>query len=110
MITAGITFITITPDSAAEGDYDDAGWHIEKQPVSVSALWDILVEAEHLGIHIGSDSGDCPRWWESDFTVDDYGTGTQIAYSLHIDGITDATRRRIHRYLNGVPVLGRCAA
>jgi len=34
-----------------------------------------------------------------------YHTGEKTTYSLHFDGVTQATLRRIGRYLDGKPVL-----
>lgn len=91
----GITYQTITPESAEHGDYDDAGWEVEEQ---VEDLSEILKIANNYGIYEPSSSRIMGgEWWSS---VDPSGTrsyyekGEETYYSLHISHLdgTDLTK------------------
>lgn len=58
-------------------------------------LRDIIREARNLGI--GPERG-C-SWLASGYSIEDYGTGEEIEYTLHIEGVTPSTYARIARFL-----------
>lgn len=88
-----VTYQTITPESAEEGDFDDSGFEVEK---TIDELQDILQEAvNRYGIHepsstknengISSVTAGC--WWSSvspDNNRDYFEKGIEKYYSLHI--------------------------
>lgn len=81
----GITYQTITPESAEHGDYEDSGWEVEEQ---VENLSEILKVANSYGIYEPSSSRIMGgEWWSS---IDPSGTrsyyekGEETYYSLHI--------------------------
>jgi len=81
----GITYQTITPESAEHGDYEDSGWEVEEQ---VENLSEILKVANSYGIYEPSSSKIIGgEWWSS---IDPSGTrsyyeeGEETYYSLHI--------------------------
>jgi hypothetical protein len=98
MITYAFTYETITPESAAEGDIEDHGFETEHVPLEPGSLRDVLRDARSKGIESNGSSVIC-RWWEPEFSVSDYGTGEQIRYALHINGVKDTSRKRINRLL-----------
>lgn len=134
MITTAFTYQTMTPESAEYGDFEDhgyygyGGWrfsmlndeteadiaanpHEYNRPWALGDLRNVLHSAAALGIYdpschpICADGGhSC--WWSSVDPDHDYSASADTYYSLHIDGVTRATRRRLHRVLNGLPVFG----
>jgi hypothetical protein len=124
-ITIAFTYAEADEESVANGDlrdhgfYAPEGWkyslndqavvddaeanpHLYKVPWEPVDLSMAIIEAQRLGICEASDSEISEgTWWSSVDDDIDYQTGISTQYSLHIDGCTVATKRRIHRLLNG---------
>ena len=94
-VIAGITYSTTTPDSAEDGDFADTGWKVGKDSMTIE---DALSYARNLGIGPKSDY-DSTRWWSSEWSTEDYGTGEQIEYSLHIDGLSEQESKWVNQLL-----------
>jgi hypothetical protein len=104
--TIAICYSEITPESAEVGDHSDTGFEVERRPYERGDLRSL---GRHEGIHEPSCYPFQPYrgvWWASGYQVIDYGTGTERELTLHLDGVTNATLARVHRYLNREPVLG----
>lgn len=92
-----VTYETVTPESAAEGDYADSGFELEH------ASFRDAIQEFSTGGYCEADS--CPislrcppRWFVRDLGVTDYGTGEQKQISLHIpEHITASSRMRLAR-------------
>ena len=104
MITLGITYEIITPDSAAIGDAAERGWYTDKkewQPGDLRQAIEVLKERGYIEASDSTlgdytwftafDSGERCRW--------NFETGGYENLSLHVDGITLSTRKRILRAL-----------
>jgi hypothetical protein len=122
MITACFTYQKVTPESAENGDvsehgfYQPGGWFypltdsghkLNKQDyqtvlMTPGELKDLLREAERHGIF--EDSG---RWFSSVDPQQDFRTGEETYFSLHFDGITQSTYKRISRVLQGKPLFDK---
>jgi hypothetical protein len=129
-ITTGFTYSEVDEESAIDGGLLDYGFcapggcisslndqavanNIEANPHLYKVPWEpgnlrmVIAEARHLGIceasHFEISEG---TWWSSTDDDIDYQTGISTGYSLHIDGCTAATKRRIHRLLNGQRIFG----
>ena len=95
-----ITYATITPESAENGDYDEHGIWAESL-----TLGEAMRELDFRGAYCEADS--CPisrdfppRWFTFPEVCTDPKTGTATSYSLHIpDHITPASRMRLARFL-----------
>lgn len=128
MPTIRFTYHTITPESAKQGDFADHGFWCDGYKYSLcdedqdlrvkesqegvydwtASLGDALREARGLGIYQYSNPGEPDSnhgWWSSVDPDQDYSTGENTYYSLHIEGVTLSTRKRIHRWLNGQKVI-----
>lgn len=95
-LSYAIYYNETTPDSAECGDFSDCGLYEDGE----GTLRDILRSARRCGIR-GNMRNDLTRWWSSGFSVEDYGTGTEREYTLHIEGLTPNNFARINRLLNG---------
>jgi hypothetical protein len=85
----GISYQTITEESAREGDYADHGWELEKE---VASLDYILSVAEEHGIISYGSVKPCD-WWESvdpDFN-EKMQHGHEKFYHLHIENIDNSS-------------------
>lgn len=111
---ATFCYQTFTPESAEYGDCSDHGFYVpglgkfsvydmtHKEHVATGKdceltdwrLAEVLRAAKQLGIHI-----DVGNWFESSSDIEDYGTGEEVTYSLHIEGVTPSTYARIARVL-----------
>lgn len=105
MIQIGITYTVITPESAEYGDAEDRGWHTEKKTWEPGDLREAITTLKDRGYVKPSDYPTVSdHTW---FTAYDSGernawnfeTGAVENLSLHVDGVTLATRKRILRAL-----------
>ena len=103
MITIGTTYELITDESASEGESEEQGWEVEKANWQPGMLREFLDEFRYYFIEPSSSYVDKHTWW----TAYDVNEGTREFYedgiyknlSLHINGATDATMRRIDNLL-----------
>lgn len=86
-----VTYSTVTPESAEEGDFADTGFVVEPEPAT---LEDVMSYAEEYGI-LPRTPGDWTDWWDSGFHVTDYGTGEETEYGLHVRRIKDPKGTRL---------------
>ena len=113
---ATFTYSTITPESAEQGDDAESGWILPgmwKFPLrdedgeheetlddarngefDLTDLDEIINFAESLGIC--EDSG---NWMSSIDPDENYETGEDTFYSLHLEGVTPSTYNRIKNYM-----------
>ena len=114
---AGFCYDIVTTESAEIGDtaehgwilpgmwtfplYDDDGHHndvldqAQAGDFDIDDLGEAIRFAESLGI--SEDCGTC--FSTSDSQIRDYSTDEHWSYSMHIDGVTPSTYRRIARLL-----------
>lgn len=108
-----ITYSTVDQDSVQDGDYAETGWHWT--PEEGFSLRDCLQEL-HL-LHAGevpiepSCSPLCSTpghecWFTATGAINGHldEQFTQTQYSLHLDGITPSSRKRIGRLLGAYGV------
>lgn len=126
MIKIAFTYSTVDDESFDHGFYDVAlSWRfpldnpevkadIQENPDLYRVPWEpgdlrnALETAQNRGISEASDSEISQNtWWTSVDEDIDYRTGESTQFSFHIDGCTTATKRRIHRLLNGQTWNGR---
>ena len=93
-----ITYETVTPESAENGDSADAGFLAEN--LTFREAMDEL--RWYRGGHVEADS--CPvhrpRWFTFIAASENYATGEVTSYSLHIpEHVTESSRQRIARLL-----------
>jgi hypothetical protein len=129
-ITTAFTYSEVDEESVADGGlydhgfYAPGGWkyslydpavaddmdanpHLYRVPWEPGDLSRAIAEARHLGICEASDSEISEgTWWTSIDDDIDHQTGVSTQYSLHVDGCTAATKRRIHRLLNSQRIFG----
>ena len=113
---ARFCYQTVTPESAEHGDFADHGFYLpggwkfslnelgDKASEGVDlvqdngySLRDVIQAAKDLGIQSQPDAD----WFYSHPSIEDYSTGEEVSYSLHIEGVTDSTYGRIARLLGG---------
>lgn len=93
-----LTFETITPESAEQGDAAERG--VLYEAISLREAVDALASADH--VEANEWPVRCPRWVTGYTTREDYRTGERENISLHFpDHLTPATRCRIVRLLAG---------
>lgn len=92
-----ITFTTVTPESAEQGDYAEAGFR--DTGLTLREAWEALrfegdaIQADCWPVTLSSP----PRWLEFSPT-EDYQTGEETTLALHIpNSVTAASRMRIAR-------------
>jgi hypothetical protein len=109
------SFETVTPESAAEGDFSDSGW-TDKDGEELDPSADDVAEhgteeaaAVVLAVRFLEDRGSVepsssptwhPRVWYS--TTDpnmDYATGAETRHSFHLKGYSEKEEREIYRVL-----------
>ena len=112
------TYSKVTPESAEQGDFSEHGWitpgmweyplqddtgHHEsvldqarKGDFDITDLSEAISFAESLGIN--TDTG---NWLETADADQDYQTGEDTMYSMHIEGVTPSTYGRICNLLIG---------
>ena len=114
-VSIRFTYNTVTPESAAEGDFERHGYcdcdgsiitETQEELDTVNdedvELW---LEPGDIAYYINKacDLGineDVGHWFQtSDQTIHDYGTCEEWTYNLHIEGITDEQRAEIARIL-----------
>ena len=114
--TARFCYDAVTPESAECGDFADHGFYIpgsgqfsvmdlshedhirtgEECTLTDWTLREVIEAARDLGIQSRQDAS----WFYSYPAIEDCGTGAEISYSLHIDGVTPSTYGRIARLLH----------
>lgn len=96
-----ITYETVTPESAELGDADERGWIIEPNDAySFSDCYSTLRSAGAIGTYCEADEYPlrAPRTLTFYRVDEDYRTGAETSWSLHIPAhVTPASRRRIAR-------------
>jgi hypothetical protein len=114
---ATICYSAVTSDPSEEGNFDDHGYCVGAWKYSLfeeGVLEDAKIgefdlevgvairQARDLGICHPSNTGNLASgWFYSESRVEDYGTGEEVEYSLHLEGVTPFSQRRIYRWLNG---------
>lgn len=91
-----ITYETVTPESAEHGETDDFGFLHEN--LTFREAIDFLQCC--LGCHVEADCFPVrgPRWFTFYKAEENYSTGSETSYSLHLpDNITEPSRQRIAR-------------
>ncbi len=112
---ASITYETTTPESAEHGDFAEHGWYMPggwEYPLQDNdghhedvldqaragdfdmTIRDAIEAAKWMGGWI-----DCGSWFSTCSPDEDYQTGEDTYYSLHPEGVTPSTYRRIARLL-----------
>lgn len=96
--TYSITYDVTTPESAEQGDYAEYGFEVEPTPLEPGDLRRLIGEFRRA-VEASSSHPRPGDWWtEHDGSID-LRTCAETRRSLHIDGITAATFRRIDRAL-----------
>ncbi len=103
MITIGITYAVITPESAEQGDFAEIGWEQEPEQWAPGMLRDILEDWRFYHVEASSSEFQPGDWWTA-YNVTEgsahyYETGEEQSRSLYIEGATASTLRRINRLL-----------
>jgi len=102
MITIDFTYEIITHESAEHGDFSESGFitaghwtfdadDYDRQEWKIGDLKSFVSFAQSLGIY---SDGDSLRSVDAD---ENYKTGEQTFYAMHIAGCTPATLARIHK-------------
>jgi hypothetical protein len=91
-----ICYSKCTPESAEEGDTSDNGIEDEGD----ATLAEIVQDAHRRGINHRR-RGDSTRWWESDWNTEDYETGEEGQFTLHVDDLTAYEFSLINQMLGG---------
>lgn len=103
MITIGMTYEIVTPESAERGEADEYGWHLEKQEWCPGLLHEYLEHMEGCQVEASSSEIDEHTWWTAyranDGTREYYETGAELSLSLHVEGATLSTMKRIDKLL-----------
>lgn len=76
-----VCFSTITPESVEQGDVEESG--VEKE--ETGDLRDLLLDCHNYGISPRT-SGDRTLWLSSGYEIEDYRTGEEKEYTLHLKG------------------------
>lgn len=93
-----VTFETITPESAEQGDFADSGYMASDVPLreALSAIGRWYTRSRGAGLE------DAGRWFNTIDDEIDYRTGEHTRYAIHPPkGITPASYRRVARVLTG---------
>lgn len=103
VFTYGVTYETITPESAEDGDAEDRGWEVE---YTQAPLFEIVDLAKHTyGTSEPSSSVvNSYTWWTSPDPVNDrnyFEKGESKYYSLHIKDMTDREAQIIDMAIKG---------
>jgi hypothetical protein len=107
MVRFHVTYETVTPESAEEGDAADRGY------VHPNGGRDTLDRVEDLNDYafdlrgavrqVSSSVWDCGRWFEATWTDTNFHTGAETRYSLHPPrNITPASYNRLSRLLGAI--------
>lgn len=99
MLRFNITYDTVTPESAEDGDFAESGFHAQgltfREAMEEVRYW--------IGGHVEADSY-CgtrphrPRWFTFFGVDENYTTGAVTSYTLHLpESLSDASRMRIAR-------------
>jgi hypothetical protein len=99
-----VTYETVTPESAEQGECDDRGFIAENVSLREAVHYVQDTRTNHVdgveAIECDSSPAVRPRW-VTIVNGMEYETGAQESRSLHIpEQVTDATARRIARLLN----------
>ena len=92
LFTLGISFDTVTQESAEEGDSADYGW--SQEPAHAS-LRECLQAVKNMG---GIDYHDGASFYPCDGSVD-YRTGEVTRESVHVQPLTEAAERAWEKVL-----------
>lgn len=99
----GITYETVTPESAEHGEADSSGVYMDNMLFAEAMSY--LRNLGAIGCYCEADSypvsTSCPPRWFTFYEVDqDYTTGAVTSYSLHVPhNVTPSSRMRIARAL-----------
>lgn len=97
-----ITYHTITPESAEDGDVAESGWVINGHGsrVTLGDCYWALRNGGAIGSHVEANESPVrnPRWLTFYQVSEDFATGATINWTLHLpDSVTPSSRRRIAR-------------
>ena len=85
-----VTYATITPESAEQGDFEETGFYAEN--IDFDTFEELVDYIERNGYRYWSDSRGT-GWLSTGFSIEDYATGEEVEYSIH------ANNDRSQRYL-----------
>ena len=99
-------YTTVTPESAENGDFEDTGFTDSGRnrlstPEEFINSDDMgsLYDAISLGIDLGINTW-VGNWFEtSGYSIEDYQTGEEISYSMHLEGFSPGEVSHIKRIL-----------
>ena len=98
-------YTTVTPESAENGDVEDSGFTDSGRNRLTSPVEFInsdvgsLYDAVRYGINLGI-SGWTGSWFSTvEPVIEDYGTGEEISYSMHLKGFSPGEVSHIKRIL-----------
>ena len=84
-----ITFSSTTPESVDNGDFSETGFITENTERSEDWKEELQYEIRNYGFYSPSCSPWYPSiniWYSSGYSVEDYGTGEEREYNLHVSG------------------------
>lgn len=88
-----VTYETITPESAEQGDFADHGWIDEAgTKYSVAEVIALVAGCEPSSSHFHRGV-----WYTQADGDTDYSTGEETRRSYHLSGFSEASERRIFR-------------
>jgi hypothetical protein len=96
MFIVSKTYSEVTPESAAEGDFSDTGFIFE--PTIGNDLEGTLSYIQELGFLDYSEFNKTSAVFYGEFHIEDYVTGTEVQYAIHIEASEIAMRVLKHAY------------
>ena len=93
-----ITYETVTPESAEDGEAADLGFYM--QEISFTEAMSYLRNIGALGCYCEADGYplSTPRWFTFYQVEEDFRTGETTSYALHLpENLTSSSRMRIAR-------------
>lgn len=104
-----VYFQTVTPESAAEGDYDSMGEHNthdvmpDKYDTAIGLtspqIAAALISETYGYIEPSSSKFHKSIWYSTIDAEQDYKTGEETNYTIHAEGFTEAEERELYQIL-----------
>lgn len=79
------TYQTVTPESAEHGDFADSGYEFEDVSYTFRELVDLIYHDGFIEPSIFPPKSGDDFWLSSDYEIEDYSTGEEISYSIHLE-------------------------
>ena len=94
-----VYFQTVSPESAENGDFSAMGEHDFREVESIEDALEFIKEFGYL--EPSSSEFHSEIWYTTTDSVENYKTGDQTNYTIHLENFSDLEQRQVYKSIIG---------